>query len=91
MFAMSEMTSLFIWYHGQPASQQDYLNWLVLAQQHFGIQGRLLIREEPDRITYMEIFEQVEVDIYSQLERLAADQACFHTIERHCEAFKDVM
>jgi len=82
--------SAFIWYHADSNLQTDLLAWLGQVKRATGIQGRLLVRKQPDKTTYMEIYDNVKPQLIDIIEDLAGQTPCFSDIQRRCESFSSL-
>ena len=69
------MASAFIWYHGQLKDAAIYQAWLQTALEKTGVTGRLLVRQQIEKTTFMEVYEHIDVAIIDKLVRLAEQQA----------------
>jgi len=82
--------SAFIWYHTDVGLQETVLDWQTELAETLGIHGRLLIRNDSGKTTFMEIYEHVESPLVENIEALAKQMPFFIGIERRCESFIEV-
>jgi hypothetical protein len=82
--------SLFIWYHAEPDSETGFRQWLGDLSEKTGIRGELFVRHAEGKTTFMETYENIEYGALETIEGLAAEQACFESVQRRCEAFERV-
>jgi hypothetical protein len=86
-------TSLYIWYHADPALEPALHAWLGLVRDRLGYAGGLLRRDSEDKTTYMETYEHVGPEAAARIEALAAAQSWFTDLHspRRCEAFMPLL
>ena len=80
--------SLFIWYHAEAGSESDFSQWLSELSEKTGIHGELFVRHAEGKTTFMETYKNIGYGALETVEELAAEQACFESIQRRCEAFE---
>ncbi len=84
-------SSAFIWYHADMKMQESVLAWQQTeVAEKLAVSGRLLIREQAGKTTFMEIYEHVEWPLVERIEQMANQASCFAGIERRCEFFTEV-
>ncbi len=83
-------SSAFIWYHADAEQQGPILQWQAELSETLGVQGRLLLRHDSGKTTFMEIYEHVESPLVEQIEAQAKQLPIFAGIERRCESFIEV-
>jgi len=84
------MPDAFIWYHAADDQEPALQAWMETVEQQADIRGRLLIRRQDEKITFMEHYADVSTPTIDRIERLAAKQPLFESITRCCEAFIDI-
>jgi len=52
-----------------------------------GVRGRLYVRIEKDKTTFMESYADVSRTTIDRIEKLAASSPVFQDIDRRCESF----
>jgi hypothetical protein len=82
--------SLFIWYHAEPGSETGLKQWLGTLFKKAGIHGQLFVRHAEGKTTFMETYENIGCEALETIEGLAAEQACFKSVQRRCEAFEKI-
>ncbi|HCS12949.1 MAG: hypothetical protein COS82_00360 [Zetaproteobacteria bacterium CG06_land_8_20_14_3_00_59_53] len=68
---MPDSSSAFIWYHADASMARELQTWVGSIGHVLGIPARLLIRSQPDKTTFMEIYElhcSAEVDVNGMVE-----------------------
>jgi len=81
------MPDAFIWYHADEKRESELLNWLDIVEQQAGVRGKLLVRIEKDKTTFMETYADVSRPTIDRIEKLAASSPVFQGIDRRCESF----
>ncbi|MDX8405023.1 MAG: hypothetical protein R8K50_02615, partial [Mariprofundus sp.] len=84
------MPDAFIWYHAEQAAQPALVAWLQMVETNTGIRGKLFMRHQHDKTTFMESYADVSTETMARIEKLAAQQAVFAGINRRCESFTPV-
>jgi hypothetical protein len=84
------MPDAFIWYHAGDTLEPDLPDWIDQVGETTGIRGRLFVRRENDRTTFMEIYSAVSGAMIERIESMAAQQPVFEGIDRRCESFTKV-
>lgn len=98
--AMSETDRMpaqaaFIWYHADAALTEELQAWVNHIGRTQKIRGRLMIREQRDKTTFMEIYEPGAGDIEPTLAAIEADaarQPWFNQLQspRRTEVFSEI-
>lgn len=68
---MSDSSSAFIWYHADAVMAGELQAWVGSMGDLLGIPARLMIRSQPDRTTFMEIYDlhcRTAVDVNGMVE-----------------------
>jgi len=81
------MPDAFIWYHADKNMESDLLGWIDEVEAETGVRGRLYIRIEKDKTTFMESYPDVSRATIDRIEKLAAASPVFQSIDRRCESF----
>jgi len=82
------MPDAFIWYEADEKLEPTLLAWMVQVEAEAGVKGVFYIRKQDDeRATFMEVYNQITTATVNRIERLAAKQVMFENIERRCESF----
>ena len=84
------MPDAFIWYHANEAMEPELLDWMDQVEAFAGVRGKLLVRIEKDKSTFMETYADVSHATIDRIEKQAAQQALFKSIDRHCESFVEI-
>ncbi|MDX8405873.1 MAG: DUF4936 family protein [Mariprofundus sp.] len=84
------MPDAFIWYHAEQAAEPALVEWLHAVETNTGIRGKLFMRRQHDKTTFMESYADVSAETMARIEKLAAQQAVFADISRRCESFTPV-
>jgi len=98
MHESSEQTapySAFIWYHADAGLSGSLQTWVEDMGGQLKVRSRLLVRSEPGRTTFMEIYEGIAdnaeqaADVVRRIETCAAQQACCSALDspRRAELF----
>jgi hypothetical protein len=82
--------SLFIWHHAESGSEAGLKQWLSDLFEKTGIHGDLFVRHAEGKSTFMETYENIGCEALETIEGLAAEQACFRSVQRRCEAFERI-
>lgn len=85
------MPELFIWYHAAAGIENELRQWLDHLKAQ-GIRGRLLVRHEEGRTTFMEVYAAVDTDMLATIESQARQQTWYHALQspRRCESFREI-
>ena len=79
--ASNNKKAAFIWYHADAQMEDVLRQWVAQTSQTLSVSARLMVRQQPERTTFMEIYEVPEnVDLQGVLEGIekdAANQAWF--------------
>ena len=81
------MPDAFIWFHADAALESELLKWLDSVEEQAGVRGKLFIRKDENKVTFMESYSDVSSATISRIESMAAKQPLFQHIERRCESF----
>jgi len=82
------MPDAFIWYEADEKLEPDLMQWMQHVEAEADIKGAFYIRKQDDeRATFMEVYNQITTATVNRIERLAAKQVLFENIERRCESF----
>lgn len=82
------MPDAFIWYETDEKMEPALLEWMQLVEAEADIKGAFYIRkQENGHATFMEAYKQVTTATVNRIERLAAKQKIFKSIDRRCESF----
>jgi len=84
------MPDAFLWYHADAEREPALLNWIERVEAHAGVRGRLYIRKQEQRTTFMECYRDVSSATIRRIEALAAADPLFEQIERRCESFVEI-
>lgn len=84
------MASAFIWYQTDSGREPELTAWLEEVKEITSIEGKLYIRNQNDKTTFMESYADLSQAMIERIEKLAAKQAVFADIERHCESFQPI-
>jgi len=86
------MPELFIWYHAPAGIEGELRRWLGRLKIR-GIRGRLFVRHEEERTTFMEVYAAADDDMLATIESQAKQQTWYHTLQspRRCESFKEIV
>ena len=84
------MPDAFIWYHANENQEPALVDWLVKVEEQADVRGKLFIRKEKDKTTFMETYTDVSSATINRIEKLASTQPLFATIHRQCESFVEV-
>jgi len=85
------MPDLFIWYHAPAGIEPELRQWLGRLKTQ-GIHGRLFVRHEKERTTFMEMYAAADANMLAAIESQARGQAWHHALQspRRCECFKEI-
>ncbi|MDX8392355.1 MAG: DUF4936 family protein [Mariprofundaceae bacterium] len=91
-FAKSGHPCAFIWYHADAKLAGQLSDWVRETSDALGISGRLLIRQQTNKTTFMEIYPSIDETSIERIEKAAAAQSWFAqlTSPRQAEVFKDI-
>jgi len=81
------MPDAFIWYHADANKEPELLHWLELVHQQADVRGNLFIRNDEQKTTFMETYNDVSSATIKRIEKLAATYSLFEDIHRQCESF----
>jgi len=81
------MPDAFIWYHADKNMESDLQHWIDEVEAGAGVRGRLYIRIEKDKTTFMESYADISRATIERIEKLAASSPVFQDIDRRCESF----
>jgi len=84
------MPDAFIWYHADERMEPALVDWLVTVEEQADVRGKLFIRKEQDKTTFMETYTDVSRATINRIEKLASNQPLFKDIHRQCESFVEV-
>ncbi len=84
------MPDAFIWYHANENIEPELLDWLAQVEEKADVRGKLFIRKEDDKTTFMETYTNVSRATINRIEKMAASQPIFNDIHRQCESFVEV-
>ncbi len=84
------MPDTFIWYHADENMEPALIKWLEQVEEKADVRGKLFIRKEKDKTTFMETYTNVSRPTINRIEKLASTQAVFEGIHRQCESFVEV-
>jgi len=77
----NEKKAAFIWYHADAQLEEVLQVWVRQMGQTLNIPARLMVRHQPERTTFMEIYQasgSIDLqDMVEGIERDAANQAWF--------------
>ncbi|MDQ7011318.1 MAG: DUF4936 family protein, partial [Mariprofundaceae bacterium] len=87
------MPELFIWYHAPADIENELRQWLSHLKAQQGIRGRLFVRHEKERTTFMEVYTAADADMLATIESQARQQTWYHALQspRRCESFKEIV
>jgi len=84
------MPDAFVWYHTDENKEPELLHWLDKVHEQADVHGKLFIRKEQDKTTFMEAYNNVSTATINRIEKMAANQVLFQDIHRQCESFVEV-
>lgn len=84
------MPNAFIWYHADENIEPELLQWLSQVEEKADVRGKLFIRKENDKSTFMETYTDVSRATINRIEKLAANHPLFKGIHRQCESFVEI-
>jgi len=84
------MPDLFIWYHVDQTLEPALINWIDHVETQAGVRGKLFVRIEKDKTTFMETYADISRPTIDRIEKLAASQPCFKGVHRRCESFIEI-
>jgi len=84
--------SAFIWYHADAQLAEPLSDWVQKVSSELNVRGRLLVRQQNDKTTFMEIYPSVEETTVAHIEHMAAKQSWFAQLlsTRQAEVFAEV-
>jgi len=91
-FADDGPCSAFIWYHADARLAGQLTDWVQEISSELDVDGRLLIRRQKNKITFMEIYATVEKETLARIEQKAAQQNWFAQLlsPRQAELFAEI-
>jgi len=84
------MPDAFIWYHADENMEPALVEWLDQVKENADVRGKLFIRKEKDKTTFMETYTDVSRATINRIETLASNQPLFKCIHRQCESFVEI-
>lgn len=90
MYWKHVMPDAFIWYHADEKLEPELVDWLNVSAEKTGVRGKLYIRKQDNKTTFMETYANVPASTIERIEKLAALQPVFTHIERRCESFIEI-
>ncbi len=86
------LPSAFIWYHADVQLSAQLSRWVQKISRDMGLEGRLLVRNEGDKTTFMEIYSGAGKTIMAEIEKRAATQSWFTRLAspRRVEIFSEI-
>ena len=81
------MPDAFIWYHAEEKLESELMQWIDEVQEKADVQGKLYVRKESDKTTFMESYSDVTSSTIKRIEKMACENPLFANIERRCESF----
>ncbi|MDQ6955124.1 MAG: hypothetical protein Q9M20_06735 [Mariprofundaceae bacterium] len=85
------LPSAFVWYHAPSWQEEALKQWVERLNITLNVQAKLYKRTQHEKTTFMEVFECIDSATCLKIEQLAAQQHCFHGIERRCESFERII
>jgi len=84
--------SAFIWYHADARLAGQLSDWVQGISSELDIDGRLLVRQQNDKTTFMEIYPVIEKETLAHIEHMAAKQHWFAQLlsPRQAELFAEI-
>ncbi|MDQ6996176.1 MAG: hypothetical protein Q9M82_01795 [Mariprofundus sp.] len=84
------MPEAFIWYHADENMEPAFIEWLEQVEEQADVRGKLFIRKENDKTTFLETYTDVSRATINRIEKMAVAQPIFNDIHRQCESFVEV-
>jgi len=84
------MPDAFIWYHANENMEPELLQWLTQVEKEADVRGKLFIRKENDKNTFMETYTDVSSATINRIEKMAGRHHLFKGIHRQCESFIEI-
>jgi len=86
------LSSAFIWYHADAKLAGQLSRWVHEISQQSGLVGRLLMRNESGKNTFMEIYPGADKTTIANIEKIAAKQHWFTQLgsPRQVEIFNEI-
>lgn len=90
------MQAAFIWYHADAGLADVLQTWVEQTGKTLGTSSKLMVRQQPGRTTFMEIYEStVSLDMESIVESIEASAANQHWFKelhssRKAEIFSEI-
>jgi len=84
------MPDAFIWYHADKEQEPALVEWMNEVEINTGVRGKLYLRQQHDKTTFMETYADVSVITIARIEKLAAQQTVFAELNRRCENFTPI-
>ncbi|GAV20984.1 hypothetical protein MMIC_P1962 [Mariprofundus micogutta] len=81
------MPDAFIWYHAHEKLESELMSWLDEIEDKAGVRGKLFVRKDDGKTTFMESYSDVTTSTITRIEKHAAQHPVFTNIERRCESF----
>jgi len=84
--------SAFVWYHADARLAAQLSDWVQEISKELELDGQLLIRQQNDKTTFMEIYPGVDEATVAHIEQMAAKQSWFTQLlsARQAEVFAEV-
>jgi len=88
----TSMPSAFIWYHADALLAAQLSDWVHEISKKTGLEGRLLMRDEDGKTTFMEIYPDAGAAAIAGIEKIAATRDWFTQLEspRRAEIFSEI-
>jgi len=84
------MPDAFIWYQADDTQEAALLTWLDDVEAGAGVRGKLYMRKQDDKTTFMEAYTDVSMATIKRIEKLAKKQPVFENTSRRCESFIEI-
>lgn len=81
------MPDAFVWYHANAELEPALLSWIDIVEAQAGVRGKLYLRKENEKVTFMECYSDVSRATILRIEQLAASNELFAGVTRRCESF----
>ncbi|TLS75237.1 hypothetical protein FE236_09710 [Mariprofundus erugo] len=81
------MPDAFVWYHASEELEPALLAWMDVVETEAGVRGKLYVRKENEKVTFMECYSDVSRPTILRIEQLAAANTLFTSLTRRCESF----
>ncbi|MDQ6986960.1 MAG: hypothetical protein Q9M25_04055 [Mariprofundaceae bacterium] len=91
-FAGDSLSSAFIWYHADARLAGQLADWVRKISSELDVDGRLLIRHQKDKTTFMENYAGAGKETVAHIEQMAVKQDWFAQLlsARQAEIFAQV-